>query len=102
MVQVKSKHCCHLILKFDVFFSTEFTKLILKPCGEISITLDGNNVCILLEPLTYVAFNFDTTQENIDRDSEHWMYIAVGIIKCLKISYYKFTCLIWFQETSDI
>ena len=37
-----------------MFFSTEFTKLILKPYGEISITSDGNNVWILLEPLTII------------------------------------------------
>ena len=29
----------------------------LKPCGEISITLDGNNVWILLEPHTWVKMS---------------------------------------------
>ena len=51
------------LLPSNKIFSTEFTKLILKPCGEISITLDGNNVWILLEPLTYQGFIQDFCQE---------------------------------------
>ena len=35
------------------YFSTDLQNS--KPCGEISITLDDNNVWILFEPLTIIA-----------------------------------------------
>ena len=53
VVQVKSKH--HAIQWNSILiFSTDLQNS--KPCGEISITLDDNNVWIWFEPLTYILY----------------------------------------------
>ena len=61
-IHVYYNYVCEWPSNESLIFSTELQNL--KPCGEISLTLDDNNVWILLEPLMYIIMYISRRQES--------------------------------------